>query len=180
MRLLTQPAQSPDMNARDLSCFNALQSAQWDHGFAKTVDGLIAQVIRACDEFPMRKMDFGFITLQFCLDEILSSNGDNTCKVPHTWGRRDFFETAFFLLVFVQVLKPSRLQGRWHWVLTRRTLMVMVKATTLMVMVKAKATTLTLKVLERLQLKHLAVRTHVRRTIDGILGASFFTMSNAH
>jgi hypothetical protein len=33
-------------------------------------------------------------------------------------------------------------------------------------------------VLERPRLKDLAVRTHVRRTFDGILGASFFTMSN--
>jgi hypothetical protein len=50
-------------------------------------------------------------------------------------------EMVFFLLVLVQVLKPSRLRGRWYWVLAWTTwtrLMVMVKATTLMVMVMAK------------------------------------------
>jgi hypothetical protein len=88
IRLLTQPAQSPDTNTLDLSFFRALQSAQWDHGFANTIDGLIAQVITAYEEFPPRKIDFGFITLQSCLDEILSSNGDNTYKIPHMGKER--------------------------------------------------------------------------------------------
>jgi hypothetical protein len=39
--LLTQPAQSPDTNILDLSFFRALQSAQWDHGFATEIDGLM-------------------------------------------------------------------------------------------------------------------------------------------
>jgi hypothetical protein len=45
-------------------------------------------VIRAYEEFPPRKIDFGFITLQSCLDEILSSNGDNTYKIPHMGKER--------------------------------------------------------------------------------------------
>jgi hypothetical protein len=81
--MLTQPAQSPDTNLLDLSFFRALQSAQWDHGFATEIDGLIAQVVRAYDEFPTRKINFGFLTLQSCLDEILCSNGGNTYSIPH-------------------------------------------------------------------------------------------------
>jgi hypothetical protein len=83
IRLQIQPAQSPDTNTLDLAFFRALQSAQWDHGFAMDIDGLIMQVSRAYDEFCPRKIDFGFLTLQSCLDEILVSNGNNTYKIPH-------------------------------------------------------------------------------------------------
>ena len=81
--LLTQPAQSPDTNLLDLSFFRALQSTQWDHGFASNIEGLIAQVLRAYDEFDPRKIEFGFLTLQCCLDEIMCSNGSNQYKIPH-------------------------------------------------------------------------------------------------
>jgi hypothetical protein len=83
IQLVTQPAQSPDTNHLDLSFFRALQSAQWDNGFALEIDGLIAQVTRAYVEFPSRKIDFGFLTLQSCLAEILLSHGDNQYKIPH-------------------------------------------------------------------------------------------------
>ena len=88
IRLLTQPAQSPDTNTLDLCYFRALQSAQWNHGYAVTIDGLVAQVIRAYNEFCPRKIDFAFLTLQSCLDEILASNGNNTYKIPHMGKER--------------------------------------------------------------------------------------------
>jgi hypothetical protein len=68
IRLQSQPVQSPDMNTLDLAFFRALQSAQWDHGFAINIDGLIMQVNRAYDKFCPRKIDFGFLMLQSCLD----------------------------------------------------------------------------------------------------------------
>jgi hypothetical protein len=83
IKILTQPAQSPDTNHLDLSFFRAMQSTQWDNGFACEIDGLIRQVERAYEEFPARKIDFGFLTLQSCLEEILLSNGDNKYKIPH-------------------------------------------------------------------------------------------------
>ena len=83
IKLVTQPAQSPDPNHLDLSFFRSLQSRQWDHGFALEIDGLVAQVRRAYTEFPPRKIDFGFLTLQSCLEEILVSHGDNEYKIPH-------------------------------------------------------------------------------------------------
>ena len=44
----------------------------------------IAQVLRAYDEFDPRKIEFGFLTLQCCLDEIIMcSNGGNQYKIPH-------------------------------------------------------------------------------------------------
>jgi hypothetical protein len=49
---------------------------------------LIAQVIRAYDEFCPRKIDFAFLTLQKCLDEILASKGSNTYSIPHMGKER--------------------------------------------------------------------------------------------
>jgi hypothetical protein len=81
--VLTQPAQSPDTNLLDLSFFRALQSSQWDHGFVNKINGLVAQVTRAYHDFPPRKIDFGFLTLQSCLEQILICNEDTNYKVPH-------------------------------------------------------------------------------------------------
>jgi hypothetical protein len=46
------------------------------------------QVIRAYDKFCPRKIDFGFLTLQSCLDETLASNGNNSYKTPHMGKER--------------------------------------------------------------------------------------------
>ena len=86
--ILTQPAQSPDTNLLDLTFFRAMQSSQWNHGFANEINGLIAQVMRAYDNFPPRKIDFGFLTLASCLDEIICSNGDNSYSIPHMGKER--------------------------------------------------------------------------------------------
>jgi hypothetical protein len=93
IRLHTQPAQSPDTNTLHLAFFRALQSAQWDHGFAIDIDGLIMQVSRAYNEFFSRKIDFGFLTLQSYLDEIHVSNGNNTYKIPHM-GKATFLQAG--------------------------------------------------------------------------------------
>ena len=82
--LETQPAKSPDTNVLDLSFFRALQSAQWGLGcVGNNIDALIAQVRRAFALFEPRKIDFGFLTLQTCLDEILGVHGDNDYTLPH-------------------------------------------------------------------------------------------------
>jgi hypothetical protein len=82
-QMLTQPAQSPGTNQlEDLPFFRALQSTQWDNGFAWEIDGLIAQLTRAYEEFHPWKIDFGILTLQSCLKEILLSNGGNNYQIP--------------------------------------------------------------------------------------------------
>jgi hypothetical protein len=63
IQLLTQPAQSPDTNILDLYFSRAIQLAQWDHGFANEIDGLITQVIQNYKEFCLRKINFAFLTL---------------------------------------------------------------------------------------------------------------------
>jgi hypothetical protein len=88
IHLETQPANSPDTNECDLSFFCALQSDQWNHGFETTVDGLISQVLRAFDEFEPRKLEFGFLTHQCCLNEILATYGMNNYKSQGILPRR--------------------------------------------------------------------------------------------
>ena len=75
--VLTQAPKSPDTNICDLSFFRALQSEQWRSGEEETIDGLIDQVLAAFVRFDARKNDYGFITLQCCLDDILIVNGGN-------------------------------------------------------------------------------------------------------
>jgi hypothetical protein len=81
--LETQPAQSPDINMLDLTVFRAIMSAQWDHGYATTHDGLIAQCVRAYDEYPPWKLENGFLTHACCLNEVLESYGNNHYRIPH-------------------------------------------------------------------------------------------------
>jgi hypothetical protein len=60
IHLETQPANCPDTNFCDLTFFRALQSSQWDHGFASNVVELIAQVLGAFDRFePLGSLNLG-------------------------------------------------------------------------------------------------------------------------
>jgi hypothetical protein len=83
INILTQAPRSPDTNICDLSFFRALQSDQWRSEQADSIDGLIAQVLRAFEQFDERKNDFGFITLQCCLDDILIQHGGNDYQIRH-------------------------------------------------------------------------------------------------
>ena len=76
-----QPAKSPDSNVLDLSFFRALQAKQWSLGTETTIDGLVAQVLRAFDEFDPREIDCGFLTLQTCLNDMLEVNGGDDYKI---------------------------------------------------------------------------------------------------
>jgi hypothetical protein len=44
--------------------------------------------MRAYNDFPPRKIDFGFLTLASCLDEIICSNVDNSYSIPHVGKER--------------------------------------------------------------------------------------------
>ena len=89
INILTQAPKSPDTNICDLSFFRALQSAQWRSGIEDNIDGLIAQVLRAFETFDVRrKNDFGFLTLQCCLDDILKCNGGNDYSIRHMGKER--------------------------------------------------------------------------------------------
>jgi hypothetical protein len=47
------------------------------------MDELILQVQRAYEDFEPRKLDFAFLTLQCCIDDILTIYGDNDYKIRH-------------------------------------------------------------------------------------------------
>jgi hypothetical protein len=81
--LLTQAPKSPDTNVCDLSFFRALESDQWRDGQEDSIEGLVAQVLRTFTRFDERKNDFGFLTLQCCLDDILCTNGGNDYAIRH-------------------------------------------------------------------------------------------------
>ncbi|KAI2507526.1 hypothetical protein MHU86_6914 [Fragilaria crotonensis] len=84
IKLELQPPKSPDVNVLDLSFFRALQAAQWKRVPTRTIDGLIQQEVNeAFAEFNPRKIDFGFLTLQCCMDDILTAYGNNDYKIRH-------------------------------------------------------------------------------------------------
>ena len=86
--LQTQPAKSPDLNVLDLSFFRALQSHQWRSGFANNINQLVEQVQLAFETFEPRKLDFAFLTLQHCMDDILAIHGDNNYTIRHVGKER--------------------------------------------------------------------------------------------
>ena len=88
INILTQAPKSPDTNVCDLSFFRALQSEQWRNGVEDSIDGLIAQVLTTFERFNERKNDFGFLTLQCCLDDILIRNGGNDYSIRHMGKER--------------------------------------------------------------------------------------------
>ena len=85
IRLTPQPPNSPDLNINDLAFFRALQSNQWDsvEDAREDKDSLIEAVLAAYEDFPPKLLNFSFLTLAGCMEEILQSHGDNIYKIPH-------------------------------------------------------------------------------------------------
>ncbi|XP_050229430.1 uncharacterized protein LOC126678579 [Mercurialis annua] len=82
IRLMCQPANSPDLNILDLGFFSAIQSLQYKEA-PKTVDELISAVARSYDSFDVRKSNRIFLSLQLCMIEIMQAKGSNKYKIPH-------------------------------------------------------------------------------------------------
>jgi hypothetical protein len=78
-----QSAQSPDTNINDLAFFGALQSTQFDLGFATDTSGLIVQVLAAFDRFDPIALNNTFLTLQLCMEQIILIHGKNNYDIPH-------------------------------------------------------------------------------------------------
>ncbi|KAL7154802.1 hypothetical protein ABFS83_03G027500 [Erythranthe nasuta] len=82
IRLMSQPPNSPDLNILDLGFFSAIQSLQTKEP-VKTVDELIAAVVKSFEDFPSTKSNRIFLTLQSCMIEVLKVKGCNKYKIPH-------------------------------------------------------------------------------------------------
>ena len=82
-KLKDQPANSPDCNILDLGFFRALQSLQFQRKPATTIDGLIANVEAAWEDYDPVSINSVFLTHQSCMNKIIESMGGNEYKIPH-------------------------------------------------------------------------------------------------
>lgn len=82
IRLMCQPANSPDLNILDLGFFNAIPSLRYKE-CPKTIDDLITAVERSFEAFLPRSSNRIFCTLQQCMVEILKVRGSNKYDIPH-------------------------------------------------------------------------------------------------
>lgn len=82
MKLVQQPANSPDCNTLDLGFFCAIQSLQ-QRKKCKTAEELILAVKNSFSELEAMTLNKVFLSLQCVLTEILKLKGGNNYKFPH-------------------------------------------------------------------------------------------------
>ena len=82
IKLINQPANSPDTNILDLGFSNSIQALQ-DHTTLNTVDEVIAEVRRVFEQQEPAVLGRVWTTYQSVLQEIMLAKGDNTFKLPH-------------------------------------------------------------------------------------------------
>jgi hypothetical protein len=82
IRLINQPANSPDLNVLDLGFFNSLQSLSYDR-VSRNLDDLIANVTNEFDNYDPDTLNRVFLTLQGCMIEVMKDGGGNRYKIPH-------------------------------------------------------------------------------------------------
>ncbi|CAN6331900.1 unnamed protein product, partial [Urochloa humidicola] len=82
IRLINQPANSPDMNVLDLGFFASLQSLT-NTTTPKNIDELIANVEKEYQKYDPANLRNVFLTLQGCLIEVMKAGGGNKYKIPH-------------------------------------------------------------------------------------------------
>jgi hypothetical protein len=80
--LYTQPANSPDVNINDLGFFRALQSL-YQRSTPANVGEIIASVQQAYLDYDHVKINRIWLTLQCCLNEIITHHGNNDYQIPH-------------------------------------------------------------------------------------------------
>ena len=83
IRLMYQPANSPDLNVLDLGFFRAIQSLQYKEA-PTIVDELVNAVVKSFEAFSTVETDKIFLTLQTCMIEIMKAKGSNKYKIPHS------------------------------------------------------------------------------------------------
>ena len=82
MRLVCQPAQSPDLNVLDLGFFRAIQSLQYK-SFPRNVDELVKSVEDAYEAFDPRLLNYTWLHYQYCMIEVIKVSSGNNYKNPH-------------------------------------------------------------------------------------------------
>ncbi|KAG3109899.1 hypothetical protein PI124_g10924 [Phytophthora idaei] len=82
IKLLFQPANSPDMNALDLGYFSSLQAHQYQED-CYNIDGLSSAVQKSYASLVPEKLDNIFLTLQKEIECVMLVGGGNEYKLPH-------------------------------------------------------------------------------------------------
>jgi hypothetical protein len=82
IRLMLQPANSPDLNICDLGFFNSIQSIQYKTS-SKSTEELVSAVLEAFADYPPSKLNRIFLSFHACMNEVIKIGGGNEYKVPH-------------------------------------------------------------------------------------------------
>ncbi|XP_021753832.1 uncharacterized protein LOC110719242 [Chenopodium quinoa] len=90
IRLINQPAQSPDLNILDLGFFRAVQSIQYKE-FPRSLEELLQAIENAYNTYDPKSLNFTWLHTQYCMLEILKVNGGNGYKTL-TMEREGFKE----------------------------------------------------------------------------------------
>ena len=87
VELVTQPAQSPDLNINDLGFFASLKSRVWGMN-ASTVDELVQTIFDQYEEYDGDTLERVWQSLFKVYNQTLRKLGDNDFSVEHTGVRK--------------------------------------------------------------------------------------------
>ena len=82
IKLITQPAQSPDLNVCDLGFFSSIQTEYYKK-CPRNVKEIHSCIDEALEEYPGDKLNRIWITLQSIMNEVIEDEGGNDYKIPH-------------------------------------------------------------------------------------------------
>jgi hypothetical protein len=82
VQLVTQPANSPDLNVNDNGLFNAIQ-AGYKRYAPTNAQEMIDAVLETWRKYPAKRINHMWLTLQTNFDEVVKCKGDNTYKIRH-------------------------------------------------------------------------------------------------
>ncbi|XP_021748422.1 uncharacterized protein LOC110714231 [Chenopodium quinoa] len=100
IHLIAQPPNCPDLNVLDLGFFNAIQAIQHQQA-PRNVDELVGAVKYAYEIVEPRKVNHVFLSLQYCMLEIMIVHGSNNYIQPHHAKER--MERAWNLPTYIEV-----------------------------------------------------------------------------
>ena len=82
VKLVCQPANSPDLNVLDLGYFNSIQALQ-HQAAPSNIDKLVDAVQSSFNALERYKLNNVFLTLQKVMEACIMCDGNNTYKLPH-------------------------------------------------------------------------------------------------
>ena len=81
VELYTKAANSPDVNLLDLGVFQAIQS--FNDAVPKNEEELIQSICDAYTDYPQKRLNHTWLTLQSEFNQIILCNGDNDYNIEH-------------------------------------------------------------------------------------------------